>query len=284
MSRQTLAPITLFWLVCCAGLTPARAENGTGNIKDLARSTKYLALGDSVAFGYTPLAQPPGDLKNYHGYPDIVSKGIRLKVANASCFGESTGHFLSLVAADTGCQAWRSVYPLFADYSGTQMDYAIDYLKESKKAELVTIDIGINDLGVLLQTCLGDATCFGTHLTDTLNAYQANLTTIFSRIRFEAGYTGPIVAVTIYTNDYNDPTTRDPIIALNTVLASVASVFDVQVADAFTAFGAASFPFSGSACDAGLLIVLPSGGCDIHPSAAGQALIAQTVLDVVSKK
>ena len=68
------------------------------------------------------------------------------------------------------------------------------------------------------------------------------------------------------------------------MLATVAGVFGVQVADAFTAFGAASLPAGGSACAAGLLIPLPGGVCDIHPSAAGQALIAQTVLELVAKK
>ena len=277
MFRRTVASLALS---CLAFLTTVHAEN----VKDLAKSTKYLALGDSVAFGYTPLAKKPGDLKSYSGYPDFVSKGVHLQVANASCFGESSGHFLSLQAPDTGCQAWRAVFPLFAEYSGTQMDYALAYLKESKKAELVTIDIGINDLGVLLNACQGNAVCFGAGLQGVLTTYAANLTTIFSRIRFEAGYTGPIVAVTIYTDDYNDPTTRDPIIKLNAVLASVAAGFHAQVADAFTAFGIASFPANGSACAAGLLIPLPTGGCDIHPSAAGQALIAQTILDLLPKK
>jgi hypothetical protein len=59
----------------------------------------------------------------------------------------------------------------------------------------------------------------------------------------------------------------------------VAQTFGVQVADAFTAFGVASL--GGSACAAGLLIPLSPGVCDIHPSAAGQALIAQTVLSLV---
>jgi len=280
MSRRILAPLSFLLLAGFAGLPTARAEN----VKDLAKSTKYLALGDSVAFGYTPLAKTAGDLKDYSGYPDIVSKGVHLQVANASCFGESAAHFLNLLAPDTGCQAWRAMFPLFADYTGTQMDYAVGYLEESKKAELVTIDIGINDLGVLLATCDGSAECFGARLKATLAVYQANLTTIFSRIRFEAGYSGPIVAVTIYTVDYTDATVRDPIITLNTVLAGVAGAFGVQVADAFTAFGAASLPFGGSACAAGLLIALPTGGCDIHPSPAGHALIAQTILDLVSKK
>ena len=280
MSRRILSPIALLCLACFAGLTQVHAEN----VKDLAKSTKYLALGDSVAFGYTPLAQPPGNLKDYHGYPEIVSKGVHLNVANASCFGETTGHFLSLLAPDTGCQAWRAALPLFVEYSGTQMDYAIDYLKESNKAKLVTIDIGINDLGVLLQTCGGDPTCFSRGLPATLAAYQANLITIFSRIRNEAGYGGPIVAVTIYAVNYNDSAEVGSITLLNAVLASVAHAFQGDVADAFSAFGLASIPYGGSACAAGLLIQLPTGGCDIHPSTMGQTLIAQTILDLLSKK
>jgi lysophospholipase L1-like esterase len=274
MSRRAF--FALISLACAAGITPLPAEN----VKDLAKSTKYLALGDSVAFGYTPLAKTPGDLKDYHGYPEFVSKGVHLQVANASCFGETSGHFLSLQAPDTGCALWRSTYPLFADYSGTQMDYAVAYLKESKKVELVTIDLGINDLGVLLNACHGDATCFGAGLvgpTGVLASYGVNLATIFSRIRFEAGYTGPIVAVAIYARDYHDATEVGPITALNGVLATVAPVFGVTIADAFTAFAIASGP-SGDACAAGLLIALPTGGCDIHPSGAGQQLIAQTVL------
>jgi len=264
-------------MICFAGLTPGYAEH----VKDLSKSTKYLALGDSIAFGYTPLAQNPGDLSNYHGYPDFVSQGTDLKVANASCFGESTGHFLNLVAPDTGCQAWRAALPLFAEYSGTQMDYAVDYLQGNKKVQLVTIDIGANDLGVLLAACGGNPTCFGQGLPGALTAYGANLATIFGRIRFQAGYTGPIIAVTTYARNYADPTEVGPIAALNTVLATVAHTFGVQIADAFTAFGAASVSTGGSACAAGLLIRLPGGGCDIHPSAAGQALIAQTALPLV---
>src|SRR5689334_19505925 len=177
MSRRSLAPFTLLGMICFAGLTPGYAEH----VKDLSKSTKYLALGDSIAFGYTPLAQNPGDLTNYHGYPQFVSEGSDLKVANASCFGESTGHFLNLVAPDTGCQAWRAALPLFAEYSGTQMDYAVDYLQGNKKVQLVTIDIGANDLGILLAACGGNPTCFGQGLPGVLTAYGANLATIFGR-------------------------------------------------------------------------------------------------------
>jgi len=275
MFRCALAPLTL---LCLTGLTTLHAEN----VKDLAKSTKYLALGDSVAFGYTPLPKKLGDLKSYSGYPDFVSRGVHLQVANASCFGESSGHFLSLQAPDTGCAVWRAAFPLFAEYSGTQMDYAVAYLKESKKVELVTIDVGINDLGILLNNCQGGAACFAAGLPVVLRTYQSNLIQIFSGIRAE--YKGPVVAITIYAADYSDPATVGPITLLNGILTGVAGAFHVQVADAFTAFQVASIPQGGSPCAAGLLIPLPTSGCDIHPSAAGQALIAQTILDLLPKK
>jgi len=280
MSRRNLAPLSLLWILCFAGLTPGYAEHP----KDLSNSTKYLALGDSIAFGYTPLAQNPGDLKDYHGYPEFVSQGADLKVANASCFGETTSHFLNLAAPDTGCAAWRAVFPLFADYSGSQMDYALDYLRGNKKVQLVTIDIGANDLGVLLETCGSDPTCFGNGLPGVLTAYGANLGTIFGRIRFEARYAGPIVAVNTYARNYNGGAEVGPIVLLNGVLATVANTFGVQIADAFTAFGAVSSQTGGNACAAGLLILVSPGVCDIHPSAAGQALIAQAVLALTAKE
>jgi hypothetical protein len=74
------------------------------------------------------------------------------------------------------------------------------------------------------------------------------------------------------------------LLALDGVLAQVASAFDVQVADAFAAFLAADVPFGGDSCAAGLLIKLPNGTCDIHPSLTGQTLIAQTVVSLVGKK
>jgi lysophospholipase L1-like esterase len=164
------------------------------------------------------------------------------------------------------------------------MQYALDYLRANlKKTDLITIDIGVNDLGVLLASCNFNLTCASNGLPATLAAYAQNLTAIFSGIR-AAGYTGPIVAVTPYAVNYNDPVEVDGLLALDGVLAEVASAFDVQVADAFDAFLAADIPAGGDSCAAGLLIKLPNGTCDIHPSLAGQTLIAQTVVSLLGKK
>jgi len=276
MARSTKTSTALFFLSCALAITPAAAT-------DLPRNTRYLALGDSIAFGYNPLVIPV-DVDEYVGYPEIVSQIVHRKVANASCFGESSGSFLVLNAPDTGCQAWRAGLPLHTRYSGIQMQYVLDYLKANgKKTDLITIDIGVNDLGVLLARCNGDLTCAALGLPVTLAAYAQNLTTIFAGIR-QSGYTGPLIAVTPYAVNYNDQEEVTGLLALNGVLSQIASAFDVQVADVFTAFFAADIPFGNDSCAAGLLVKLPNGTCDIHASLAGQTLIAQTVMGLIGEK
>ena len=56
------------------------------------QGTLYLALGDSLAFGYNP--SKPTDLSNSVGYPAIVAQIIRRRLANVSCPGESSGSFI----------------------------------------------------------------------------------------------------------------------------------------------------------------------------------------------
>jgi len=277
MIRQ-IALTSSLWFLFSFGVPSAFAEDLKG----------YLALGDSLAFGFTPLT-PLGDLRNYHGYPEIVADAIHRKLANASCFGESAQHFLASYPptappTDLGCQAWRAQYPLFVSYSGTQMDFALQYLRDHSKTKLVTIDIGVNDLGVLLSiVCHGDAVCAFSKLPEFLSAYAANLTTIYSRIR-SAGYRGPIVAVTgYYPFNYHDPQVG-AFVALNSILASVTTAFHGKIADAFTAFGI-SAGASGNVCATGLLVKIPnSTACDTHPSAAGQALIAKLVLSQLDQE
>jgi lysophospholipase L1-like esterase len=275
MFRSTIIPSALIFLA--SSLAPSAVA------QDVPRNTRYLALGDSIAFGYNPLVLPV-NLDKYVGYPEVVSDALHRKVANASCFGESSGSFLVLGAPDTGCALWRASLPLKVSYSGTQMQYALDYLQTNlKKTDLITLDIGVNDLGALLASCNFDLTCASAGLPGTLAAYAQNLATIFGGIR-AAGYTGPIVAVTPYAANYNDPVEVSGLLALDSVLAQVASAFDVQVADAFEAFLVADIPFGNDSCAAGLLIKLPNNTCDIHPSLAGQTLIAQTVVASIGKK
>lgn len=273
MARPTRTLAILFFIGCALAMTSAAAT-------DLPRNTRYLALGDSIAFGYNPLVIPV-DIDKYVGYPEIVSDIVHRKVANAACFGETSGSFLVPNAPDLGCRAWRTNYPLHVSYGGTQMQYVLDYLRTNgKKTDLITIDIGVNDLGILLAGCNYDFDCATLGLPSTLAAYAQNLTTIFAGIR-QTGYAGPIIAVTPYAVNYNDQIVVTGLLALNGVLSQVASAFGVRVADVFTAFQAADIPFGNDSCSAGLLVKLPNNTCDIHASLAGQTLIAQTVVSLI---
>jgi lysophospholipase L1-like esterase len=70
--------------------------------------------------------------------------------------------------------------------------------------------------------------------------------------------------------------------ALNKAVDSAAKPFHVRVADGYAAFKAASVHFGSSPCKAGLLNQTGGpGGCGVHPSYAGQALIAQAVAKAI---
>ncbi len=265
--------LSIFALILLGSADVTLAQNPNNAIKD----TRYLALGDSVAFGYNPTV--PISLSNYHGYPEFVSNGIHRKVANVSCFGETSGSFLSLTAPDLGCQAWKQAgNPLFIPYSGTQMNYAVNYLLNNPNPEFVTINIGGNDLGLLQVNCQFDLTCELAALPTVLAAYGQNLFTIFTEVRVRARYQGPIVLLTYYVFNYQDPTQVGAFMQLNGIASQVATAFGAKIADGFTAFQIATTPFGGDSCAAGLLVKLPDGTCDTHPSLAGQELLAATVL------
>ena len=69
--------------------------------------------------------------------------------------------------------------------------------------------------------------------------------------------------------------------ALNAAETAPAPLFGATVVDVFSAFQTATQPVGGRTCVAGLLNPAPGFNalaCDVHPSQAGQKLIAQTVV------
>ena len=254
-----------------------------------SREARLLALGDSIAFGYDPTADF-SDENNLKGYPEKFRKEENgyYAVRNASCPGETTGSFISANAPDNGCRAYRSAYPLHVNYgnSQTQLDFAIRKLSKEdpkKEIELVTLNLSANDLFLLQQACSQDPanyeTCFNAGFPAVVGAIAQNLNTIFSRIRNEGGYQGRIVFMNLYTVDYTDANAVTVVSTVNTYAAQVASMYGVEIADAFSAFAAASN--NDKACDASLLIKLPDGTCDVHPSNKGDKLLAEAIEDLL---
>ena len=80
-------------VVALAGPASARKVRRAKRNSPVLKGSGYLALGDSVTFGYVePNTVPPPNYRNAAsliGYPALVGKQLRLKVANAACPGEN---------------------------------------------------------------------------------------------------------------------------------------------------------------------------------------------------
>ena len=180
----------------------------------------YLALGDSVAFGFNPLTYSPSVTPSqFVGYPEIMAQQLHLaqskKETNASCPGETSSSFLLGTAAppDYGCNFPHSnpdappfkLFPgLHTPYTSTQMEFAVSQLKANKHIDRVTLSIGANDLVVLEIACNyvpgvnnpAAAACVQqallpdpsnpAHLGPVMQTYAANLTAILTAIRLDS--------------------------------------------------------------------------------------------------
>ena len=277
----TLAGMALVLAACASGSTSTSASASPGQSEG-----QYLALGDSVAFGYTPPAVTPlatySDAANFVGYPELVAKATGFHDSNASCSGEATGAFISLTSTDdNGCHSgYRLRYPLHVAYKTSQLDYAVTFLKTHHNTELVTINLGANDVFHLAVTCGGDQTCITNGLQGVLATNQQNLESIFGALR-GAGYQGKIVALTYYSGDYNPGKTAGTI-ALNQPIIDAAKGYHVIIASGFDAFAPMANAHGGSSCAAGLLIALPAGGCDVHPTSLGHSLLSAAIVNAIS--
>jgi lysophospholipase L1-like esterase len=270
-----------------ASATPVTGSSGYG-------APTYLALGDSVAFGYVPPQAVPApdyfDPSSFVGYPEDVALALHIGVSNAACPGETTASFFVPGAQSNGCEnspgsstGYRTLYPLHVQYQGTQMRYALTYLILHRHTRLVTINIGANDV-FLCQETTADHCASTAELQAVLKKIQANLAVIYAQIRYVAHYHGLLVALTYYSLSYSDPTQVAGAKALDAAIASVTEKFGGKVADGFAAFEGPSAAFGGSPCAAGLLIKLPDGTCNVHPSPAGHLLLARAIEDVAGAR
>lgn len=288
--RRFLAFTAVLFVVLLIASIGARAASADPVNGSDANGT-YLALGDSVAFGYVPAQAVPAPnylvAHSFVGYPEYLAQQLDLRVSNASCPGETTGSLLFAGAQSNGCEdspgspvGYSTLYPLHVQYQGTQMDYALHYLAAHKHTRLITIDIGAND-AFLCQETTADHCTSPAELGAVANEIAGNLATIFHDLRVVAGYQGPIVALGYYSLSYSDPAQIAGAQFLNSVIAGVAAPFGVTVANGFAAFQGPSLAFGGSPCAAGLLIRLPDGTCNIHPSPAGHKLLAAAIAQAI---
>ncbi len=303
-SRRGAATLVLA-SVLLTGASAGASSVPTARHPGLAVATPgsdYLALGDSVSFGYRESTTTPapdyGSAANFVGFPEYVASALGLHLANAACPGETSSSFLDPSALSNGCEnhpsatgtiepgGYRTIYPLHVRYPGGQMAFALHYLRTHPRTSLVTLMIGAND-GFICQQTTADQCVSATELAPVLATVTAHVHTIVRALRLTAHFTGQIVLVNYYATNYANPLDSAASAYLNKALDAGGAGFHVEVADGYGAFEQAAQYSAGDSCAAGLLTRLFTAstftGCGVHPSVAGQALLAQTVESVVKK-
>jgi lysophospholipase L1-like esterase len=244
--------------------------------------SRYLALGDSVTFGYMEGTVVPApdyhDASTFFGYPEQLAAELHLRVANASCPGETSASLIDPTAPSNGCEnGYRRGFPLHVHYAGSQLDYALHYLHVHRNVRLVSLMIGAND-GLLCLETTKDHCTSPAEQRAVQRQVSANVEHILRAIRQKAHYRGQLVIVNYYSpfQAYN-PRTK----MLNQTADGAARPFGARVANGFGEFQRADRHSGGDPCAAGLLTQTGGGKCGIHPSFAGQALLAQAVAGTI---
>ena len=308
MHRAISVPVVLIALAGCSTQVSSGEPSATEG-QDLSSGKPYLALGDSVPFGYNPVdaVNDPTNIKAFTGYPEVLpiaGKFAPNPIANAACEGETTGSFINVAAPDNGCQQWKiagdAMHVAYASPYESQLQYAVSYLVQNPNTATVSIQIGANDILLVQLGCEAkyDPTTDANYIADVTACEEAgipgaiegavnNIGYIAGALRQGAGYTGQIVVMTYYALQYTN--TADPtfqaVYGLDEAMVELAQAvpsLNLYIGKSFSTYAAVATALGGGdSCKAGLLYKLSDGTCNKHPSLAGQTLLAGVVATAV---
>lgn len=227
----------------------------------------YLALGDSLAFGYQP------NLDWSHSYPtqwynnDLSKKHVG-SYTNYGCNGETSYTFVN-----GGCPY---AYALHNYYIGSQLSAALSFINaHAGKVSPVSLDMGANDLlpDINSSTC----TVSSSWSTDLANLDSRMTGTILPKLTaaltVNGVRTGDLVMMNYYDPYQNIcPNSLSYVQTLNQHLANDAAQFNVPVSDVYTAFGGSTTPNPNICTDTWMCSVYQN----IHATTAGYGVIATT--------
>lgn len=255
--------------VLCALLLPgvAAAQAATGPVGPRAY---YLALGDSLAFGYQP------NLDWSHGYAAAFYANLQTHgtshSTNLACLDETTSTLIN-----GGCPY---AYLRKTFYLGSQLKAALSFIAaHSTQVSPVTLDIGANDLLPLLNssTCAVSSTYATAFAT-----FNTNFTSILTQLSAALKGTGDLLVMNYY-NPYQNQCASNPQVAalFATFNGDIASDIagctynggtpcNIRLADVATAFGSATTP-NPNLCT---YTWICSSYHDIHATTKGYGVIA----------
>ena len=191
----------------------------------------YLALGDSLAFGYQPdLNYDDGYVNDF--YTNLKAHGVNSD-ANMGCPGETSVTFLN----------GKCPFPLLRKYLyfGPQFNAAINYLSHhAGRVSPVTLDIGANDVlpDINTSNCSVNVSKFNADLaTVDANLTHIILPALHNALTVHGQVTGDLLMMNYY-NAYQNicPSVLPYLETLNQHLANDATAY-ASLVDVFTAFG-----------------------------------------------
>jgi lysophospholipase L1-like esterase len=255
----------------------AHAGQGAG---DPPRAFRYLALGDSLAAGYQP---ETGDDKN-GGYVGAVLAGLRsanpgheITAVNLGCSGETT---------QTLVHGGLCTYP-----HGSQLEQALAQLrvKDEPPVEVITIDIGANDVIACISPSGVDGGCAAARITEASDS----LADMLSQLRTAApqakmvvlDYYNPFLAAWLLGSRGEQVAKQSTtsLDSLNSAIAAVAAAHGAEVAKVSGAFSTNDFTVASGGgaptnvqqvCD----LTWMCSRADIHANDAGYKVLADAVL------
>ena len=245
----------------------------------------YLALGDSLAFGYQqarfnslfpnedPAAFDTGYVDDFGRF--LLKTGRDSAIVNDGCPGETTDSFIN------GPCAYQLAFPLHHPYAGgpssSQLSDALAYLSAHPGAvSPITLDIGANDaLGVIEGACKLEAACIAAHAPALFAHVAGNLGTILGDLRGAAPQ-AKIVVLGVY-NPFGARIAGggELAAALNEVMRQVASSVSARFADPLPVFNPRGALEAPAIC---LLTNMCTPLMDIHPTDLGYQVLAALIL------
>ncbi len=292
--------VTLFALFVAAPAAQAAPSYGGPPV---ANGT-YLALGDSLAFGYqaskvtacAPTGCTSPDTQFSTGYVNVFASLFGattpgVKTVNLGCPGETSATLNNATNTTTGCTTYP--FAIHSNHPGkTQLQAAVQVLRDKgKKVNPVTIDIGANDVLALKNGCTAasgaiDLVCIQAGAPAVFASIQKNLSKTLCTLRDEGGKTKEIIVIGLYNPLYVPVYFQAGAAAaagtdalsnqLNALTAATAANYHAKFTDPMPTFN----PGNGSNPPVELatlnaLTAIFSG--DIHPTDAGYSALAGLV-------
>ena len=230
----------------------------------------YMALGDSLSFGYQP------NLDFSSGFADDIFNDLRkanvTDIVNYACAGETTDTMIH------GDCVGRFAH--HGSYTGPQLQAAIDFLKAARnqgRVSPITLEIGSNDV----LPDWDQTTCTaGPNVDADLARMDNNLTQVILPqllaalgARTNAG-NGDLHLLNYYNPYAKECPASAPFVhEVNDHLAADAAKFKIPVVDVYTAFG-------GDSATANTICAytwICTNFHDVHPTNDGYKVIAKAV-------